>query len=160
MHRLFPALFSLALFCHVAAAATLHHTYDTPVAHPFGWVQTQARAPPAATIHLHFLLKQSNVPELLARLEQISEPSSSLYGQHMTNHQVQQLTAPSTTALFTTRQAGAITLMDDEDEVGEDEDADEDEDDGSGGSGGSGGADDAAVASDSDDSAGSAFDYE
>ena len=104
MHRLSPALLSLALFCHLAAAATtttLHHTYDTPLAHPLGWVQTKTRAPPAATIHLHFLLKQSNVSELLTRLEQVSEPSSPLYGQHMTNHQVQQLTAPSTTALST-----------------------------------------------------------
>ena len=89
----------LLLYTCTPATHASRHIYDSPSSHPFGWSKTTKRANPDATLHLHFLLRPTNVKELLNILETRSDPSSPKYGQHMSADEVSALTRPTLEAL-------------------------------------------------------------
>ena len=76
--------------------------YDAPKNLKVGWVQG-ARAPAAAKLQLHLLLKQENVQALERKLLDVSDPQSRHYGKHLSNEAVHALVAPSASTVGAVR---------------------------------------------------------
>merc|ERR1719198_2160357 len=84
-----PALIlAAALFADAASV-------ETPVEKPSGWVQG-SRTSQDQVIELTFAVKQQGKQELHDALMRVSMPSSPDYGQHLSNEEVHQMTAPDT----------------------------------------------------------------
>jgi tripeptidyl-peptidase-1 len=80
-------LLATALFSSDAASV------ETPVQRPSGWVRG-SRTNHEQTIELLFAVKQQGKQELHDALMRVSRPSSPEYGQHLSNDEVHQMTAP------------------------------------------------------------------
>ncbi|KAJ3268551.1 hypothetical protein HDV01_002590 [Terramyces sp. JEL0728] len=62
---------------------------------PTGWVEQHNFVNLDQTVDFGFGLKQTNMDQLVAKLFEVSDPSHSNYGKHLTKEQVDALTAPS-----------------------------------------------------------------
>ena len=101
MAVLFSRRACLALLClHavVVCVSRTRHTYDAPRA-ARNWRRGHDRASPSAQITLFFMMRQSNVEQLLEAFHAVSDPSNLKYGKHLSNEEVNLLTAPSDYAL-------------------------------------------------------------
>merc|ERR1719399_2217387 len=87
VHR--ALVLAAALFSGDAASV------ETAVQKPSGWVQG-SRTSQEKTIELLFAVKQQGKQELHDALMRVSMPSSPDYGQHLSNEEVHQMTAPDT----------------------------------------------------------------
>ena len=85
----------------VAVAPADRTAYDAPEIPPT-WTPT-TRADPSAPITLHFLLHQPNIDALARHLDEVSDPSSKRYGQHLSMAEVNALSAPLPAAVPSVR---------------------------------------------------------
>jgi len=75
--------------CRGALVGVEHESVDVPE----GW-KVAGPSNPEATVELTFAVKQQNLKELHDILMRVSDPRSATYGEHLSNSEVQKLTAP------------------------------------------------------------------
>merc|ERR1719181_2081754 len=75
--------------CRSAFVSLEHEVVDVPD----GWA-VSGPSNPEAKVELTFAVKQQNLKELHDTLMRVSDPRSATYGEHLSNSDVQKLTAP------------------------------------------------------------------
>jgi len=84
---------AVCFICYAEAVAVLMEVQDVARAKPVAW-KVSGPSPKDEQIELTFAVKQRGLPELHDTLMRVSSPSSPDYGKHLSNEEVNSLTAP------------------------------------------------------------------